>query len=718
MNGYSSSIAMLNTCVARSLDLLQPQGSIEHQAEQQCEIVKSEIAPVLASNDGEESSSVENDLRKIALEFTFRNVAFSIRRKLGTDENCLFSELYKCLDLIVATAEYGLLDDTVPLSIIEDLSDTIPDDKLSHLVQYLETRNARLTKHMEPNKGRFLIFLRTCNDMLRRVPRFKDPVLCARISQLIACTIPVCDRSGLNLQGDVNLKNVTQFEDQDAAKSANQEPAKNDSMIDIDTKQDKKISEGREFYRTFWSLQRILGNPSSCLDMESYKRVKQSIEEILTKLEKTPVRPIASLDTRRARRREWRSSQQTIACSDDTEMEDVVGSEERKRKRMSSSESLSQPARKQPRHDTEATHPNLGEGANQTAVEEKKLPTGTSVLQEESENLFDIAGLDLPKFVTNYNLFSLELSDSYFRRHILIQLLVLLQFILGFTATKLEKAREEQAAKGKKTAARAAQPTFVLEDTEGEWVQQMRKRILDLLENTAPSGKRFTSAAMKLIADEDFWVRWKAQGCPSFEKKPVGTEEFEIKNALKPGPMSIAKPYPFKLGTASLTKIWEKTGAKFPNKKAPQFEDYLRTIRRTVLRKDVDSINREEYDMRWDDLESEQRSVADWRAIRLASVRHCHIFGKLGQDCTSKRLMEELSLLPRKPKPVSPDEAPAPPVNGSTANGGTNDVKPANTSAEASQVNSAPEADEKPDAAENKDKEAEAPVPLRNESEN
>ena len=67
----------------------------------------------------------------------------------------------------------------------------------------------------------------------------------------MALCIPLNDKSGLNLRGETNLKNVTEFEEELP-----------DDM-DISSDHDKPIDY--KFYRVFWGLQSYFQNPAAVL---------------------------------------------------------------------------------------------------------------------------------------------------------------------------------------------------------------------------------------------------------------------------------------------------------------------------------------------------------------------------------------------------------------------------------------------------------------------
>lgn len=57
---------------------------------------------------------------------------------------------------------------------------------------------------MVPGRGKGLVLLRMCNELLRRLSKEINTVFCGRILMFLANTFPLGERSGVNLRGDFN----------------------------------------------------------------------------------------------------------------------------------------------------------------------------------------------------------------------------------------------------------------------------------------------------------------------------------------------------------------------------------------------------------------------------------------------------------------------------------------------------------------------------------
>ncbi|KAF5733648.1 Nuclear matrix protein-related isoform 1 [Tripterygium wilfordii] len=130
----------------------------------------------------------------------------------------------------------------------------------------------------------------------------------------------------------------------------------------------------------------------------------------------------------------------------------------------------------------------------------------TNNLEEEAAT-FNI------KYLTSSKLMGLELKDPSFRRHVLVQCLILFDYL------------------------------------KKEEIKSCEERVKKLLEVTPPKGKDFLRSIEHILEREKNWVWWKRDGCPPFEKQP--TE----KKAVQEGPKK-RRPR-WRLGNRELSQLWK-----------------------------------------------------------------------------------------------------------------------------------------------------------------
>ncbi|TGZ71629.1 hypothetical protein CRM22_002538 [Opisthorchis felineus] len=143
------------------------------------------------------------------------------------------------------------------------------------------------------------------------------------------------------------------------------------------------------------------------------------------------------------------------------------------------------------------------------------------------------------KYLTSEKLLDLQLMDSSFRRYIMVQILVVFQYLI--TPTKFKT------------------PDQVLSEEQTEWLNRKRELILSLLSGNRKTDSQhtdsFASTIGRILERETHWNSWKNEGCPSFvrppEKSPVETRKRRTNPLID---RAGAKIYRF--GNKNLDKLW------------------------------------------------------------------------------------------------------------------------------------------------------------------
>lgn len=156
-----------------------------------------------------------------------------------------------------------------------------------------------------------------------------------------------------------------------------------------------------------------------------------------------------------------------------------------------------------------------------------------------------------PKFLTSSSLTELQLSDPSFRRQILTQILFLIQYLNGYV--KFRPA------------------TNVLPYAQREWVKTKEKEVFVLMNETPPNGQKYTKFIKHLIERENFWIKWKNEGCQKFMKE----KEMDIDTG--PAPKKRRTLYDdimgnrkLGLGSVELTRLWGKSESNLEACKTPK----------------------------------------------------------------------------------------------------------------------------------------------------
>lgn len=156
-----------------------------------------------------------------------------------------------------------------------------------------------------------------------------------------------------------------------------------------------------------------------------------------------------------------------------------------------------------------------------TAAEESKRGTKRKLGASAVENGTEKTTVDNynPKYLTSRELFDLELSDLAFQRHVLVQTLILIDFLQSLTE-KARKKSEMATASNKALGFK----DFILSDKDAAWAATTSATINSYLTESSDEGRLFQRMVETVLARDKNWVRWKLDGCPSIVKEPASTQ--------------------------------------------------------------------------------------------------------------------------------------------------------------------------------------------------
>ncbi|PRW33147.1 THO complex subunit 1 [Chlorella sorokiniana] len=148
------------------------------------------------------------------------------------------------------------------------------------------------------------------------------------------------------------------------------------------------------------------------------------------------------------------------------------------------------------------------------------------------------------KYLSSSRLMGLQLRDATFRRHFLLQCLILMQWC--------ERPRQKD-----KTGLRSKP----LED-----LQELRMKVYSELEATPDRGREFAGAIRHLMQWEDAWAAWKQSGCAPgpLERRPAEAPNGAIDADLTaPAPkrrkLGSDAIFGIRVGTDELDRLWNLT---------------------------------------------------------------------------------------------------------------------------------------------------------------
>jgi THO complex subunit 1 len=207
-------------------------------------------------------------------------------------------------------------------------------------------------------------------------------------------------------------------------------------------------------------------------------------------------------------------------------------------------------------------------------------------------------------------LFDLEVHDIAFRRHILVQILILLDFLLSLT----------QSAKAKLAdlTNKSVLYPYTLSAEDAEWVTSTKASIASYLQQgSSNEGKFYYRMVDTVLSRDKNWVRWKAENCPPIDRPSVDVQQYlDAREALEK--LCIKRPLPTPPGAGDLEFLSEIApigSLKDPSRyTVPTMREFYEDIAKMELDQDfADDEEKRALE------ESKERTL--WRALRASQHR-------------------------------------------------------------------------------------------------
>lgn len=478
--------------------------------------------------------------------------------------------------------------------LVEELLDSQTIDGCRIVFDYLDSRRDRLTaKHFEKKN---LIILRSCNELLRRLSRAEDTVFCGRVFIFLFQSFPLGDKSSVNLRGEYHVENVTILESVMPAV----EEVRPDSMdVDQEARQEIHVSDAtnEEVVPSLIVSDEVVNIDDQTRKTEGPARNSGQLYEVFWSLQQYFSRPTTLFD--------------------DRELQTFKDGLHATIKRF-----------KEVQHDNQAKGPaKILDGGRRGGKRKRDAP------DNELSNAFN------PKYLTSRDLFELEISDLAFRRHILVQSLILLDFLLSLSP----KAKRKLATASNKSVLYA----YVLGEDNIRWATSTRNDIASYLQQ-GPEGKFYYRMVDTVLSRDKNWTHWKAEACPPIARPAISGENFHdaMRGAQKACTSKRLRPIP--LGTMDLKFLADSSGndvmekLRLPERySVPTAESFERPLADDDFEIDMCKNDAERV------LAEEARASKLWRALRVASKSQLRRFDKIEDGKNMKALFE----VDREPEP-------------------------------------------------------------------
>eukprot|EP01025_Chloroclados_australasicus_P044923 TRINITY_DN4894_c0_g1_i2.p1 TRINITY_DN4894_c0_g1~~TRINITY_DN4894_c0_g1_i2.p1 ORF type:complete len:627 (-),score=82.35 TRINITY_DN4894_c0_g1_i2:206-2086(-) len=222
------------------------------------------------------------------------------------------------------------------------------------------------------------------------------------------------------------------------------------------------------------------------------------------------------------------------------------------------------------------------------------------------------------QYLSSSQLFHLQLRDATFRKHFLIQCLILCQYC------RMPGKSDKEPMKGKQL-----EELCILEST-----------LLEALRKLPPDGQQFAQVVGRILQREAHWVDWKKAGCYEFDKprdsealkRDRPAEDYQPKKLIKVNSEGLAES----TGCKELDRLWSQPSHLKVSERGRlcSLEEFLEPV---IQEMDPEQGIEEQYKTRNDKLYK-------WRAMRLLSKYSLQTLAKIhmslpqitklmGQDC-------------------------------------------------------------------------------------
>ena len=487
-----------------------------------------------------------------------------------------FLQVWILLDVLNVLTDNEICEPALSFWLIEELLDSQTIDGCRKVFDYLESRRERMIAKFFKEKN--LVILRCCNELLRRLSRAEDTVFCGRVFIFLFQTFPLGDKSSVNLRGEFHQENATSFDPV---------PSKSDDAIkpmEIDS--DAHLKAPSE-----------APTPASTApDIDSSSKTGRSTPVPRSTKQDNPEAP-PDLDTLYPKF--W--GLQSLFSSPT---------------RLFDPSSMAQ----------------LKEGLNLTLACFRSISNSTtstsSLASSRKRKASEMNGAAAstpfnPKYLTNRDLFDLEIHDLAFRRHILVQSLIMLDFLLSLSPTsKLKSAGLTN---------KSVLYLHTLSDDDTKWCIQTRSAIATYLQQqgSGNEGKMYYRMVDTVLSRDKNWVRWKGESCPPITREAVDVQTYlSAQDNLLKITADANRPLTNPPGASDFDFLLKETSMeslKHPRRryKIPTLEEYYKSIEMDDL--DMDFATDQEKAAI-----EERKQGKVWRALR-ASVLEGKRF-KLAED--------------------------------------------------------------------------------------
>ncbi|KAK9775035.1 putative Guanylate kinase-like domain-containing protein [Seiridium cardinale] len=513
--------------------------------------------PVIFSTEANGGNDVDKSRQYMVIESVVRR-RFDDLIATASIESAEFVEVWNILDITIVLAESRQCDSSLVLMLVELLMDSQTLQGCRVVFDYLESRRERLIKDLTNMKG--LIILRTCNELLRRLSRAEDISFSGRVFIFMFQSFPMGDKGTVNLRGSYHTENVTTWEE---IAPNPEEPAPD--QMDVDTKESAATKPPPPATGAKAVSFDARDKPASQKPLEP-----DALYPIFWSLQNYFGQPLKLFDAQNMTKFKSALEATLVAF-----------------------ESLAQ-----------------GQRNTQSSDDTKDVTKKRKRFEVDSSD----SGNFNPKYLTSRDLFELEMSDLFFRRHILIQAVIILDFLRSLSASA--RAKHANIRQPNKSVMYSDKS---ISEEDDKWAETMKSRIQDYI-YAGPDGAYVHRILIAVTQREKGWTRWKMETCPPMQKPAVTPAEFNEarESAKRLATSKRLRPHP--MGSLNLDFLSDENDESAMEK----FKDPARW-KLPELATFKDKIAADDLELEFAKSEKEKAQIIEakasktWRALRIAS---------------------------------------------------------------------------------------------------
>ncbi|KAF2115991.1 nuclear matrix protein [Lophiotrema nucula] len=512
-----------------------------------------------------------------------------------------FAKVWILLDILQYCGDRDICSKQLVLLLIEELLDSQSIDGCRDVFTYLESRREAIIAMTSLNKS--LVILRLCNELLRRLSRADDSVFCGRVYIFLFQSFPLGDKSSVNLRGNFHTENETSFKEYLTTTIAKEDGMQIEQIqAEEDVKDESK--EAGSAVKPEEAISDAKEKPTT-LDIDTLYPIFWSLQESFS----NPPTLFEQENFKKFRTR----LEATLAKFQEVPKVAQSGDVETKG----------------------GVKPPSG---NDQATDQEKH----SEKDDRSKTKFN------PKYLTSPDLFKLELSDLAFQRHILVQALILIDFLLGLTERSKQKPYYRDAQK-------AMQYSFTLPKEDTDWALGIKDSIANYLQD-GPDGKFYYRMVDTVLSRDKNWVRWKMEHCTPFTRNRVAPDEIleaksgakdELKSKSANKKVLAKRDYLLNAGAKKGLDTLRQADRFEP----PSAESYHKVIQTVEMDLDMAFTEEERRTL------EERKASNTWRGLRLAAKDRLSSFDRLEYGKGLGRLFQPATTI----EAASEDNAPTAP---------------------------------------------------------